>query len=57
MVSVLPKLYLPRINTSQVTLGGALLFLIFGVIYLYEAFGRERSTELEMAIPGDNSII
>jgi putative Ca2+/H+ antiporter (TMEM165/GDT1 family) len=35
-----------------VTLGGAVLFLLFGVIYLYEAFGKERGTEIEMAIPG-----
>ncbi|KAJ7168079.1 hypothetical protein C8R43DRAFT_983020 [Mycena crocata] len=46
-----------KISVKHVTLGGAVLFLIFGVIYLYEAFGRERSTEIEMAITGDNSII
>lgn len=42
-----------RPNDKSVTLGGAALFLIFGVIYTYEAFGRERGTEIEMAITGD----
>jgi len=46
-----------KISVKHVTLGGAALFLIFGVIYLYEAFGRERGTELEMTIAGDNSMI
>jgi hypothetical protein len=32
-----------------VTLGGAVLFLLFGVIYLYESFAE--STDLEMSIP------
>ncbi|KAJ7756814.1 hypothetical protein DFH07DRAFT_820070 [Mycena maculata] len=45
-----------KISVKHVTLGGAILFLIFGVIYLYEAFGRERSSEIEMAITADNSI-
>ncbi|KAJ6547150.1 UPF0016-domain-containing protein [Mycena capillaripes] len=45
-----------KISVKHVTLGGAVLFLIFGVIYLYEAFGRERGTEIEMVI-GDNGII
>ncbi|KAJ7632256.1 hypothetical protein FB45DRAFT_1002785 [Roridomyces roridus] len=44
-----------KISVKHVTLGGATLFLIFGVLYLYEAFGRERSTEIEMAITGDAS--
>ncbi|KAJ6488670.1 hypothetical protein C8R47DRAFT_1126532 [Mycena vitilis] len=43
-----------KISVKHVTLGGAGLFLIFGVIYLYEAFGRERGTEVQMAITGDN---
>ncbi|KAJ7871509.1 hypothetical protein B0H14DRAFT_2724454 [Mycena olivaceomarginata] len=42
-----------KISVKHVTLGGAALFLIFGVIYTYEAFGRERGTEIEMAITGD----
>ncbi|KAJ7445792.1 hypothetical protein B0H11DRAFT_1824821 [Mycena galericulata] len=46
-----------KISVKHVTLGGAVLFLLFGVIYLYEAFGRERSSEIEMAITGDNSVI
>ncbi|KAJ6606591.1 hypothetical protein DFH09DRAFT_1017658 [Mycena vulgaris] len=41
-----------KISVKHVTLGGAILFLIFGVIYLYEAFGRERSTEIEMVMTG-----
>ncbi|KAJ7090198.1 hypothetical protein B0H15DRAFT_837469 [Mycena belliarum] len=43
-----------KISVKHVTLGGAVLFLIFGVIYVYEAFGRERSTEIEMAITGES---
>ncbi|KAF7338620.1 hypothetical protein MVEN_02088300 [Mycena venus] len=46
-----------KISVKHVTLGGAALFLIFGVIYIYEAFGRERGTEIEMAITGDSSMI
>ncbi|KAJ6618272.1 hypothetical protein B0H10DRAFT_1795741 [Mycena sp. CBHHK59/15] len=45
-----------KISVKHVTLGGAVLFLIFGVIYLYEAFGKERGNEIEMAI-GDKSTI
>ncbi|KAJ7702407.1 hypothetical protein B0H17DRAFT_923736 [Mycena rosella] len=44
-----------KISVKHVTLGGAVLFLIFGVIYLYEAFGRERSTEI-VSITGDTMI-
>ncbi|KAJ7074352.1 hypothetical protein C8F01DRAFT_1100223 [Mycena amicta] len=39
-----------KISVKHVTLGGAFLFLLFGVIYMYEAFGRERGTEIEMAM-------
>ncbi|KAF8184974.1 hypothetical protein K438DRAFT_1907778 [Mycena galopus ATCC 62051] len=46
-----------KISVKHVTLGGAALFLIFGVIYTYEAFGRERGTEIEMAITGEGGII
>ncbi|KAK7023873.1 hypothetical protein R3P38DRAFT_2708693 [Favolaschia claudopus] len=40
-----------------VTLGGAALFLIFGCIYIYEAFGRERGSEIDMALNGEKSVI
>jgi len=33
----------------SVTFGGSILFLLFGVIYLYEAFTM--SADVEMAIP------
>ncbi|KAJ7236718.1 hypothetical protein B0H12DRAFT_1139875 [Mycena haematopus] len=46
-----------KISVKHITLGGAALFLIFGVIYTYEAFGRERGTEIEMVIKGDSSAI
>ncbi|KAJ7043280.1 hypothetical protein C8F04DRAFT_1029384 [Mycena alexandri] len=46
-----------KISVKHVTLGGAMLFLIFGVIYLYEAFGRERGSEIDLAMNGENSII
>ncbi|KAF7311657.1 hypothetical protein MKEN_01069300 [Mycena kentingensis (nom. inval.)] len=37
-----------KISVKHVTLGGAVLFLLFGVIYMYEAFGREQRTELDL---------
>ncbi|KAJ7197247.1 hypothetical protein GGX14DRAFT_504307 [Mycena pura] len=43
-----------KISVKHVTLGGAALFLLFGVIYLYEAFGRQRSIEIEIAMSGDS---
>ncbi|KAJ7184180.1 hypothetical protein C8R46DRAFT_1298567 [Mycena filopes] len=46
-----------KISVKHVTLGGAILFLVFGVIYLYEAFGRERGTEIDLAMHGENSSI
>ncbi|CAK5279494.1 unnamed protein product [Mycena citricolor] len=47
-----------KISVKHVTLGGAVLFLVFGVIYLFEAFGRDRSmNEIDMTIPGENSLI
>jgi len=38
-----------KISVKHVTLGGSLLFLLFGIIYLYEAFAM--STDMEMTIP------
>ncbi|KAF8067018.1 hypothetical protein FPV67DRAFT_1417420 [Lyophyllum atratum] len=38
-----------KISVKHVTLGGAILFLLFGIIYLYEAFAI--SSDMEMSIP------
>ncbi|TFK32454.1 hypothetical protein BDQ12DRAFT_692460 [Crucibulum laeve] len=38
-----------KISVKHVTFGGALLFLLFGIIYLYEAFYM--SSEIDMSIP------
>ncbi|KAJ7771796.1 hypothetical protein B0H16DRAFT_1364567 [Mycena metata] len=46
-----------KISVKHVTLGGAMLFLIFGVIYLYEAFGLERGSEIDLAMNGESSMI
>ncbi|KAF7295145.1 hypothetical protein MIND_01053000 [Mycena indigotica] len=43
-----------KISVKHVTLGGAFLFLLFGLIYLYEAFGRERGPDIEMTIASYN---
>ncbi|KII83877.1 hypothetical protein PLICRDRAFT_118840 [Plicaturopsis crispa FD-325 SS-3] len=39
-----------KISVKHVTLGGAVLFLLFGVIYLYEAF-QTSTTDLDLDIP------
>ncbi|KAF8892321.1 hypothetical protein CPB84DRAFT_1816235 [Gymnopilus junonius] len=38
-----------KISVKHVTFGGSILFLLFGVIYLYEAFAT--SADVEMSIP------
>ncbi|KAF9552430.1 UPF0016-domain-containing protein [Agrocybe pediades] len=38
-----------KISVKHVTFGGSILFLLFGIIYLYEAFTM--SADVEMAIP------
>ncbi|RDB29710.1 GDT1-like protein C17G8.08c [Hypsizygus marmoreus] len=38
-----------KISVKHVTLGGAILFLLFGIIYLYEAFAM--TSDMEMSIP------
>jgi len=38
-----------KISVKQVTFGGAILFLLFGLIYLYEAVAM--SSDVGMAIP------
>jgi len=38
-----------KISVKHVTLGGSILFLLFGIIYLYEAFAM--SSDMEMSIP------
>jgi len=38
-----------KISVKHVTLGGSILFLLFGVIYLYEALVA--SNEMEMSLP------
>lgn len=42
-----------KISVKHVTLGGAILFLIFGVIYLYESFAASAD---ELPIPAPDSI-
>jgi len=39
----------PGLTVSSVTFGGAILFLLFGFIYLYQAFTL--SAAVDMAIP------
>jgi len=38
-----------KISVKHVTLGGSILFLLFGIIYLYEVFAM--SSDVEMSIP------
>jgi len=40
-----------KISVKHVTFGGAVLFLLFGVIYFYEAFSMPADLDLELSMP------
>jgi len=40
-----------KISVKHVTFGGAILFLLFGVIYFYEGFSMPADLDLELAMP------
>ena len=46
----LPLFVLFKINTLIVMFGGSILFLIFGIIYLYEAFTMTNDMDLNIPI-------
>ncbi|EDR07638.1 uncharacterized protein LACBIDRAFT_250367 [Laccaria bicolor S238N-H82] len=45
-----------KISVKQVTFGGSILFLIFGVIYLYEAFAMTNDMDLNIPISPSSGI-
>ncbi|KDR73325.1 hypothetical protein GALMADRAFT_142437 [Galerina marginata CBS 339.88] len=46
-----------KISVKHVTYGGSVLFLLFGVIYLYEAFAMSADVEMSIPISADSQTI
>ncbi|PPR05034.1 hypothetical protein CVT24_010224 [Panaeolus cyanescens] len=46
-----------KISVKHVTLGGSVLFLLFGVIYLYEAFAMASGVEMTIPIATDEVVV